>query len=57
MWNPGTCSYKNGKYWANILDGSVIKCDGIIDADAEANLYGEAKSYDKETKTIPTNSN
>ena len=38
-----------GKYLANVMDDSVIMCDEIIDA--------EAKSYDKQTKTIPTNFN
>ena len=33
-------------YLASILDDSVIKCDEIINADAED------QSYDKETKTI-----
>ena len=46
IWNPATCSCKNGKYLASIIDNSVIKCDEIIEADAEAKLY------DKETKTI-----
>ena len=41
IWNPTTCSCKNGKYLANIIDGSVITCDNIIE----------------ETKTIPTNFN
>ena len=41
IWNPTTCSCKNGKYLANIIDGSVITCDDIIE----------------ETKTIPTNFN
>ena len=40
-----TCSCKNGKYLANIMNDSVITCDQIIDADAEAKLYDEAKSY------------
>ena len=46
IWNPATCSCKNGKYLASIIDNSVIKCDEIIEADAEAKLY------DEETKTI-----
>ena len=25
IWNPATCSCKNGKYLANIKDNSVIK--------------------------------
>ena len=49
IWNPATCSCKNGKYLASIIDNSVITCDQIIDAD------GETKSYDEETKTIPKN--
>ena len=49
IWNPATCSCKNGKYLASIIDDSVIPCYEIIDA--------EAKSYDEETKTIPTNFN
>ena len=49
IWNHATCSCKNGKYLASIIDDSVITCDKIIDA--------QGKSYDKETKTIPTNFN
>ena len=37
IWNPATCSCKNGKYLASIIDDSVITCDEIIE----------------ETKTIP----
>ena len=47
--NPATCSSKNGKYLASITDDSVITCEEIIDA------YAEAKSYDEETKTIMKN--
>ena len=46
-WNTAICSCENGKYLANIKDGSVITCDEIIDA--------ETKSYNEKTKTIPTN--
>ena len=49
IWNPATCSCENGKYLANIMDDSVIRCDEIIDV--------ETKSYDGETKTIPANLN
>ena len=45
IWNPSTCSCKNGKYLASIMDDSAIMCDEIIE------------SYDKETKAIPTNFN
>ena len=27
IWNPTTCSWKNGKYLASIIDESVIMCD------------------------------
>ena len=39
IWNPATCSYKNGKYLASIIDDSVNACDKIIE----------------ETKTVTTN--
>ena len=42
VWNPATCSCKNGKYLASIMDDSAITCDEIIE------------SYDEETKTIST---
>ena len=42
---PGTCKCNNGKYQENIMDGSVIKFDQIIE------------SCDEETKTFPTNFN
>ena len=38
-WNPATCNCENGKYFAGIMDDSVITCDVIIE------------SNDKETKT------
>ena len=47
IWNPATCSCKNGKYLASIIDNSVITCDEIIDT--------ESKSNNKETKTVSTN--
>ena len=47
--NSATCSCKNIKYLANIIDNLVITCVKIIDA--------EAKSYDEETKTTTTNFN
>ena len=39
------------------MDDSVITCDEITDGDTEPKSYHEAKSYDKETKTILTNFN
>ena len=47
--NAATCSYKDEKYLANIMDDSVITCDEIIDV--------EAKSYNEETKAIQKNFN
>ena len=49
IWNPATCSCKNGKYLAIIKGHSVITCDEIIDTDA--------MWYDKETKPIPKSFN
>ena len=46
IWNPATCSCKNGKYLASIIDDSVITSDEIIDADVQA------KSNDEESKII-----
>ena len=45
IWNPSACSCENGKYLASVIDNSAIMCDKVIE------------SFDKETKTIPTNSN
>ena len=36
IWNAATCSGKNGKYLASIIDDSVITCDEIIDALAKS---------------------
>ena len=30
IWNPATCSYKNGKCLASTVDNSVIRCDEVI---------------------------
>ena len=49
IWNPATCSCKNGKYSASIMDDSEVMCDEFINA--------EAKSNSEETKTILTNFN
>ena len=43
IWNPPTCSCKNGKYLASIMNDLAIMCDEVIG------------SYNKETKTITTN--
>ena len=31
IWNPATCSCESGKYLANIMDGSVIMFNEIIE--------------------------
>ena len=31
IWNPATCSCKNGKYLVSIIEDSVITCDEIIE--------------------------
>ena len=49
VWNPATCSCKNSRYLASIIDNSVIRCDEIIGAEAEL--------YNEETKTVITNFN
>ena len=33
IWNPPTCSCKNGKYLASIIDNLVIICDEITDVE------------------------
>ena len=42
IWNPATCSYKNGKCVGSIIDGSVVICDEIIK---------ETKTVSKSTST------
>ena len=39
IWNPATCSFKNRKYLASVIDDSMITCNEMI----------------RETKTLPTN--
>ena len=47
IWNAVTCSYKNGKYLASIINNSLITHDEIINA--------KTKLCDKETKTVLIN--
>ena len=49
MWNPAICCCENGKYLSSTINNEVITCNEIIDA--------EAKLYDEEVKTVPTNFN
>ena len=57
--NPPTCSCKNRKSLASIMDDSAIICDEVIDADADtqAKLQDEAKSNGEETKIVRANFN
>ena len=48
IWNLATCSFKNGKYLASIIDDSAIISDEIID---------DEETCKEETKTIPENFN
>ena len=32
IWNPSTCSSKNGKYSGGIMGDSVVTHDGIMEA-------------------------
>ena len=54
IWNPATCSCKNGKYLARIINDSVIACDKIMDAVvtktvtinfSEKNIVCETKAF------------
>ena len=45
IWNHSACSCENGKNLESIMDDSAIMYDEVIE------------SYDKETKTIPSNFN
>ena len=45
IWNPAACSCENDKCVGSIIEGSVIRCDEIIE---------EAKTVP--TKTFPTKS-
>ena len=47
IWDPATCSCKNGKYLASIDDDSVITCDEVIDADADAESNDETSFNEK----------
>ena len=57
IWNPAKFGCENGKYLVDIMDDSVIRCDEIIDADAESKSHDKAKSCGEETKAISTKFN
>ena len=56
-WNSDTYNCENGKYSASAMNDSAIIWDEVIVADMEAKSKNEAKSKDKEAKSIPTNFN
>ena len=44
VWNPATCSCKNGKYLARVMDDSVIMCDEVIESYNEEINFNEKKA-------------
>ena len=53
IWNPATCSYKNGKCLASIVDNSVIRCDEVIKETKTATTkFTEKKNAIYETKNF-----
>ena len=44
VWNPATCSCKNGKYLASVMDVSVIMCDEVIESYNEETNFNEKKA-------------
>ena len=42
--NPATCSCKNGKYLASVMDVSVIMCDEVIESYNEETNFNEKKA-------------
>ena len=32
VWNPATCSFKNGKYLGSIMDDFAVICDKVIES-------------------------
>ena len=56
IWNPSTCTCKNSKYLASIIDDSVITCDEIM----ETTIKIQWKSFQQkrfQQKTITSNFN
>ena len=47
IWNPFTCSCKNGKKLVSIMDDSVITYDEIIDTEATSDNKEEKKDSSK----------
>ena len=38
IWNSSTCSCKNGKYLASLIDNAVITCEEIIEEKTKTNF-------------------
>ena len=51
IWNPSTCTCKNGRYLGSIIGDSVIMCDEITEVTKTIPTYTIPK------KTIPTSFN
>ena len=47
IWNPATCSCKNGKYLGSIIDDLAITCDELI----ETKKINSTKPFP--TKSVP----
>ena len=50
IWNPATCSCKNGTYFASIIDDSVITCDENIEETKTVTTYFHEKNAICKTK-------
>ena len=50
IWNPATCTCKNGKYVVSVIGDSVITCDEIIEATkSTSNRNRSSKKYFKKS--------
>ena len=54
IWNPATCSCKNGRYLASIIDDSVNRCDAIVET-TKSTLVKIFPTKNTSTKNSSTN--
>ena len=54
IWNPATCSYKNDKYLASIIDDSEITCVETIEADAESKMNKKETNFNEKNMAFKT---
>ena len=54
VWNPATCSCKNGKYLASVIDNSVITYDEIIEEETKTvtTIFNEKNETCKKKKSV-----